>query len=278
VGRHRDVPRAELAGAGDADRGAARLERPGRQRALVLDQEPGDADGCTVGRRRQERRPAFTERRDVLIVGDRQQLPVPPQVGRPALDRLAPDGPPHGVQVVVDQQRRPTQAQVHQPVGGLETTAERAGQVRQECHARSMYESIAALVERMASDLAKLDAERDGRRHFHATYLRTTRAVAEEIDRGGFRDGAWLERWDLVFAGLYLDALEADLAGRAVPRPWRVAFDAARERTDLPPVRHVLLGMNAHINYDLPQALIAVITPAEFDDPDVRRVREADHR
>ena len=141
-----------------------------------------------------------------------------------------------------------------------------------------MYESIAALVERMASDLAKLDAERDGRRHFHATYLRTTRAVAEEIDRGGFRDGAWLERWDLVFAGLYLDALEADLAGRAVPRPWRVAFDAARERTDLPPVRHVLLGMNAHINYDLPQALIAVITPAEFDDPDVRRVREADHR
>src|SRR5439155_25276345 len=152
------------------------------------------------------------------------------------------------------------------------------GQVREECHARSMYESIQALVTRMESDLARLQADRDGRRHFHATYLRTTRAVAEEIDRGGFADGAWLERWDLVFAGLYLDALAADLAGDPVPGPWRVAFDAARERADLPPVRHVLLGMNAHINYDLPQALIAVITPAEFDDAEVLHAREADHR
>ena len=29
---------------------------------------------------------------------------------------------------------------------------------------------------------------------------------------------------------------------------------------DLPPLRHVLLGINAHINYDLPQALLAVIS------------------
>jgi hypothetical protein len=43
-------------------------------------------------------------------------------------------------------------------------------------------------------------------------------------------------------------------------------------------LRHVLLGMNAHINYDLPQALIAVISPTEFDDPRVRQRRAADHR
>ncbi len=40
----------------------------------------------------------------------------------------------------------------------------------------------------------------------------------------------------------------------------------------------MLFGLNAHINYDLPQALLAVITPADFDDPAVRRRREADHR
>ena len=56
-----------------------------------------------------------------------------------------------------------------------------------------------------------------------------------------------------------------------------MAFDAARDRPDLPPLRHVLLGMNAHINYDLPQALIAVIAPADFDDPGIRRSRAADH-
>ncbi|MGI5240874.1 DUF5995 family protein [Dactylosporangium sp. CA-139066] len=139
-----------------------------------------------------------------------------------------------------------------------------------------MFDSIPALVSRMESDLARL-GERDARRHFLGTYLRTTRAVAAEIERGGFLDGPWLQRWDVVFAQLYLDAFDAELAGRPVPAPWRIAFDAARERPDAPALRHVLLGMNAHINYDLPQALIAVIAPAEFDDPAVLAARNRDH-
>jgi hypothetical protein len=141
-----------------------------------------------------------------------------------------------------------------------------------------MHDSIAALLARMDSELARLREAGDARRFFHATYLRTTRAVVAEIDRGGFADAAWLRRWDVAFADLYLDALAADRRGRAVPLPWRVAFDTARDRPDLPPLRHVLLGMNAHINYDLPQALLAVISPAEFDDVRVRAARAADHR
>jgi uncharacterized protein DUF5995 len=137
-----------------------------------------------------------------------------------------------------------------------------------------VYDTIGALVARMEADLARLVAAGDTRRFFHGTYLRTTRAVASEIERGGFRDGAWLERWDIAFAELYLDAL----AGDSIPAPWRITFDTARDRPDLPPLRHVLLGMNAHINYDLPQALLAVITPEEFDDPRVRESRAADHR
>jgi hypothetical protein len=138
-----------------------------------------------------------------------------------------------------------------------------------------------ALIERMEADLAGL-APDDGRRHFHATYLRTTRAVADEIRGGGFEDADWLERWDVAFADLYLDALAADQGtGKGqgtVPGPWRVAFDTARRRTDLPPLRLVLLGMNAHINYDLPQALLAVIPPADLDDPAVRASRARDHK
>jgi hypothetical protein len=130
----------------------------------------------------------------------------------------------------------------------------------------------------MEADLGRLEATGDARRHFHATYLRTTRAVAEEIGRGGFRDNDWVQRWDLVFADLYLTALAADLAGQPVPAPWRVAFDTARHRPDLPPLRHVLLGMNAHINFDLPQALLAVIGPADFDDAELLAIRSDDHR
>jgi hypothetical protein len=39
----------------------------------------------------------------------------------------------------------------------------------------------------------------------------------------------------------------------------------------------VLLGMNAHINYDLAQSLLAVISPAEFEDPELLASRHADH-
>jgi hypothetical protein len=143
---------------------------------------------------------------------------------------------------------------------------------------RLVYDAVDALLARMRSDLDRLAREGDARRFFHGTYLRTTEAVGREVECGGFVDGEWVRDWDLAFATFYLDALEADLRGQPVSRPWRVAFDAARDRPELPPLRHVLLGINAHINYDLPQAVLAVMTPGDFDAPDVVRRRRADHQ
>ena len=141
------------------------------------------------------------------------------------------------------------------------------------------FPALGALVERMEAQLAQLRESRDLHRFFHATYLRTTRAVAAELAAGGFVDAAWVERWDVAFAGLYLDALEADLRGARVPGPWAAAFAATDDPGGaLSPMRHVLLGMNAHINYDLPQALLGVISDAEFDDPALLARRAADHR
>ena len=134
---------------------------------------------------------------------------------------------------------------------------------------------IDELIARMAAVLGPLEADGDQRRYFHATYQRTTIAVAEQIKRGGFADPGWVERWDVAFADLYLDALETALAGQRPARPWDIAFSAP---AGLPPLRHVLLGMNAHINYDLPQALLAVITDAEFGDAALLARREADHQ
>jgi hypothetical protein len=134
---------------------------------------------------------------------------------------------------------------------------------------------IEELIGRMEALLGSLQAAGDHRRYFHGTYLRTTIAVAEKLRVGGFSDPGWVERWDVAFAGLYLDALQAALTGRRPARPWDAAFSAP---AGLPPLRHVLLGMNAHINYDLPQALLAVITDAEFADPALIARREFDHR
>ena len=134
---------------------------------------------------------------------------------------------------------------------------------------------IEALIERMQQLLGPLQTAGDPRQYFHATYLRTTIAAAEEIQRGGFHDPGWVERWDVAFAGFYLDALEADTAGVRPARPWEIAFSAPRE---MPALRHVLLGMNAHINFDLPQALVAVITDDEFENAVLLDRRSADHR
>ncbi len=141
------------------------------------------------------------------------------------------------------------------------------------------FPALGALVTRMKSQLAQLRERRDPRRFFRATYLRTTRAVGAELAAGGFLDAAWVERWDVAFAEFYLDALEADVRAGPVPGPWAAAFAAADDPASaLPPLRHVLLGMNAHINYDLPRALLAVISDAELADPALLARRAADHR
>ena len=124
--------------------------------------------------------------------------------------------------------------------------------------------------------LEPLVRDNDRLRFFHATYTRTTRAFEAEVERGGFFDNEWTERWDVAFADLYLEALERWSRGEEPSGPWQIAFGAASE--PLLPLRHVLLGINAHVNFDLPQALLAVITDDEFDDPVVVAARSADHR
>jgi hypothetical protein len=98
---------------------------------------------------------------------------------------------------------------------------------------------IGELIARMEALLEPLRAAGDSRQYFHATYQRTTIAVADELRRGGFSDTEWVERWDVAFAELYLDALEIAMAGGRAARPWDIAFGAPAE---LPPLRHVLLG------------------------------------
>ena len=138
-----------------------------------------------------------------------------------------------------------------------------------------MTAPVDELIDRMQGLLDGLTAEGDPARHFLGTYLRTTRAVGAAIDAGRFEDAAWVTAWDVDFAGLYLDALEAhrrDPAGP--PAPWRAAFGSGAATR---PEGHVLLGMNAHINYDLPQSLVRVIGPADFADPPLLDSRRRDH-
>jgi Family of unknown function (DUF5995) len=140
--------------------------------------------------------------------------------------------------------------------------------------AQQHHDSIDGVVAAMQDRQDRLSPEQAHLREFLGTYQRTTIAVGKAVRDGVFEDGAWVEDWDVAFADLYLDALDADLGSGRVPRPWRLAFEAP---PDLKPLQHVLLGINAHINYDLPQALLAVISDEDFLDPTILDRRRRDH-
>jgi hypothetical protein len=135
-------------------------------------------------------------------------------------------------------------------------------------------QTINGVLARMQERIDALPPELSQRRFFMQTYRRTTLAVQHRLDGAGFEDPEWVEEWDVVFADLFLDAHDADRSGGPVPRPWRLAFDASSE---LPPLRMLLLGMNAHINYDLPQSLLGVITDEQFTDARLLDLRRRDH-
>jgi Family of unknown function (DUF5995) len=135
-------------------------------------------------------------------------------------------------------------------------------------------DAVDTVVSEMQERLDSLTPEQAYLREFLGTYQRTTRAVGKAVDDGAFEDPEWVERWDVAFAELYVEALDAHLADGTPSRPWRLAFDAPPE---LPALRHVLLGINAHVNYDLPQALLAVISDKDFADPGLMGSRRRDH-
>jgi hypothetical protein len=96
---------------------------------------------------------------------------------------------------------------------------------------------------------------------FSAVYRATTARVRAGITQGAFSDGARMNRFATVFANRYFAALAPDIGSRS--RAWRVAFDAeARPNTMI--LQHVLLGMNAHINFDLPIAAVSVASGSDL--------------
>jgi uncharacterized protein DUF5995 len=90
--------------------------------------------------------------------------------------------------------------------------------------------------------------------YFAAVYLRITEAVKHGIAQGAFKDAVWVEQLDVEFANRYFAALDWYESG-AKPngdpqRSWTSAFAATSLWRPII-LQHVLLGINAHINFDL---------------------------
>ncbi|MGM0592749.1 MAG: DUF5995 family protein [Halobacteriota archaeon] len=111
----------------------------------------------------------------------------------------------------------------------------------------------------------------DRRAVFLTVYTRVTREVRERIEDGAFSDPEWVAAYLVAFANRYRRALCAyERESPSLPTPWRLAFDAAASGDSLV-VQDALLGINAHVTYDLALALCDVAI-----DP-YREDRWADH-
>ncbi len=94
--------------------------------------------------------------------------------------------------------------------------------------------------------------------YFAALYRRVTVGVRRRVDNGLYVDGSRMERLDVRFAQRYIDAYFRQRRGQRPTEAWAYAFAAGRD--DRPIVlQHLLLGMNAHINLDLPIASARIL-------------------
>jgi hypothetical protein len=108
-----------------------------------------------------------------------------------------------------------------------------------------------AVTRRMTALIRQWEAAADRRAIFLSCYSMMTRNMLGAIHAGDFHDPAWVHNLLARFADYYFGALEcAERGCQPAPAPWQVAFDAARD-PDVHVVQHLLLGINAHINYDL---------------------------
>jgi len=106
-------------------------------------------------------------------------------------------------------------------------------------------ETIADVIARMRATLDALP-QRDGVACFTRLYLAVTETVAEA---SGFAAPEFLTRLDVRFAELFFGALDHP------PPAWAPLIEG-RVRAGVAPLQFALAGMNAHINRDLPLALV----------------------
>ena len=109
--------------------------------------------------------------------------------------------------------------------------------------------------------IRKLRARRDRlgcdhRAVFADTYLLLTKEMKRTIKRNPrfFSDNRWLIYEDVTFANFYFAIFKK---GAQIPEAWQIAFDTAASG-DQNAAQDMLLGINAHVQRDMPYVLASV--------------------
>ena len=91
---------------------------------------------------------------------------------------------------------------------------------------------------------------------FADVYRKTTQKIKEAIEADRFEDGKRMEKMDVIFGNLYISCYYNFLLNKNISKSWAFAFRLRNEPLAL--IQHILLSMNAHINFDLAVAAAEV--------------------
>lgn len=106
---------------------------------------------------------------------------------------------------------------------------------------------------------------------FAYLYRRVTAQIRKKVEEGFFDDNQRMQRFDIVFANLYLDAYYKYCRSQPTSRCWEFAFQLQSQR--LTYTQHLLMGMNAHINLDL-----AIAASTVMQDQPIERMKNDFHK
>ena len=120
----------------------------------------------------------------------------------------------------------------------------------------SPYRTLDDVVDGLGALEERFRAAHDRRAIFLTLYRVVSVEMRDRIAKRSFEDNEWVHRYAVAFANLYRQAQEAYDAGnlQQVPKAWRLCFDAAKDGSGLV-LTDMFLGVNAHVNHDLPYAL-----------------------
>jgi hypothetical protein len=134
------------------------------------------------------------------------------------------------------------------------------------------------VVDRMQTLIENWETAGDRRAVFLSCYKMMTTNMLAAVERGDFEDCNWVSSLLHHFADYYFKALEPYEQGHEnIPAPWQIAFQATRRpRTHV--MQNLVLGVNAHINYDLVFAVADMLEPEWSGlSPVARQSRYRDH-
>ena len=114
--------------------------------------------------------------------------------------------------------------------------------------------TVGGVIDRLA-EIQRSLLPGDGVAVFNGMYLEVTKRVRDAIDADDFADAEFMAELDVRFANLWLGAYDAVAAGRRPTSAWKPSFER-RDTSGLLPIQHALAGMNAHIEHDLPLAVV----------------------